>query len=645
MKYPMLPVAIVVALAIFLAEEFFGAITVLSDPTRDRGHYSHAVSDTCYMAVKVVDLPRDRKKSIRLDVAVRQASTDGEEVVDCKGKMIIYLQSSTKSKEIKQGDILFIHAKLSTPTGATNPHQFDYARYLKQRGVVNTAYLEDRDYVIVDNECNSLKDKMAKIRQKMISAIQASGLTPQQQGIAEAMFLGWDNDLDDNTKQMFRQSGITHLLCVSGLHVGIVLLSAGLPFAFLGNKRRVRSMRCAVQIATVWFFVLLTGMAPATLRAGLMFTIIALGDAITGKPPTINAIATAAVITMVFRPSILFDVGFQLSYTATTAIVAMMPTLAGVVKPLNMNKTAKIVVQFIWDSLCVSVVAQAALTPFTLYYFHQFPTYFLVANLLVVPFASILLGSIIIMSLFMFWPWFVAQMGRLVSAELYAVQSVTATVSGWKMSMIENIYFDGFMLLVTLIIVVSTGWIVVRKQPKTIVLPLVMATVLAGYARIIDNKCREQHEWCLYDAGNHTAIEFFNGKKSYLIADSAVVDDPTLIDYQTKNNLVYHKSTRKQIIDVDDNYDDGTLVLEDRFVGFGDVSIRIVDRSNVRMHSTFKPKVDYVIVRESPFVSVKELQDAYDFDTLLIASQNSTRRKEALIDECKTLGQPFATMH
>lgn len=627
-------------LLIIVGEGVFGFFSNLKDPSRSASHYSHFVSNSNWMLVDVDAMPTHGSRSLKVEADVVEIGDDSSGLFrPCKGKILLFLSPADTIPTL--GDRMLVYARPSLPSSADNPHQLDYRKILQRRGILYTAYIPSSNYRILSHSEKSLLSHIESLRSRLISIIQSSPLTPDERGIAEAIFLGWDDDLNPETETTFRAAGITHLICVSGLHVGIVAMLVGYCLFFLSNKRRHRIIKGCIQLVSIWFFVLLTGMAPGTMRAGLMFSLIVVGKMFFSRPPTLNAIAGSAVILLTINPLTLFEIGFQLSYASVISIVILVPYMQELVPiPIGNNKATKVafwLLQRLRDLVCVSLAAQISTTPFILYYFHQFPIYFLVANIIIVPFAGLLLGSIMVMTLFAWWPWLFKVLGAIVSAELSATSSITSFVATWPHAVIENVYFDGLMFVLTIAIIIAAAIALIRRSPAMLTLSLLIAVPLVIHCRTIENRCASQQDFTVYNVGNRTAIEFFAGHESYLLCDSTIAHAPQSIDFQTANNLIWHKATRCHILTLDTTYDDGILFVDKRFVGFAGRTMRIIDRSNYRQQSSEKVKLDYLLLRESPFITVAELRDRYDFDTLIITSQNSSRRRNAWQQQCDSL--------
>ena len=197
--------------------------------------------------------------------------------------------------------------------------------------------------------------------------------------MAEALTLGWKADIDPETRDAYRDAGIAHLLAVSGLHVGLLAAMVGALMFWTGKERRGRTIRGSVQLVAVWGFALITGLAPSTVRAALMFSLFIVSNILGRRTETFNLLAASAIITLMGNPMLVTDTGWQLSYAAVTGILLARPLINA-----YRNK--------LWQSAQVSLAATLATTPITLLTFHRLHPYFLISNILIIPFSAVILA-------------------------------------------------------------------------------------------------------------------------------------------------------------------------------------------------------------------------------------------------------------
>ena len=265
------------------------------------------------------------------------------------------------------------------------------------------------------------------LRQRLLHRMQRGPL--EDGGVAEALALGWKADIDKDTRASFRDAGIAHLLAVSGLHVGLLAGMVGLAFYWTGRERRGRAVRGGVQLAAVWLFALVTGLAPSTVRAALMFSLFIVADIIGRRTSRLNLLAFTAIVMLVAEPTLLHDVGWQLSFSAVAGILLARPAIV-------------VLRSRLLQAAAVSTAATLATMPVVLAVFHRLPVYFLIANVVVVPFAGLLMGlSLLYMVLpcaATAWP-----LGRL----LRLSEGLAAWVQGLPGAVVEGIYTNTPMLV------------------------------------------------------------------------------------------------------------------------------------------------------------------------------------------------------
>ena len=278
----------------------------------------------------------------------------------CRGSIRLYLRPDSTAATLRYGDRLLLHGYPDT--------------------VKATIYVTSDHYIVTARDSTSLRAHSERLRMRLLRRMQAGSLDRRYAGVAEALTLGWRADIDPETQASYRDAGIAHLLAVSGLHVGLVAAMVGLMLFWVCRERRGRIIRGSVQLTAVWLFALITGLAPSTVRAALMFSLFIVSDILGRRTPKLNLLAAAAIVMLLAKPMLLFDTGWQLSFSAVAGILIAMP----VIKAFR-NK--------LYQTAIVSVAATTATLPVTLTTFHRFQPYFLIANVLIVPLSMFILGT------------------------------------------------------------------------------------------------------------------------------------------------------------------------------------------------------------------------------------------------------------
>ena len=295
-----------------------------------------------------------------------------------------YLSSPQK---LKVGDWISATSFLNPIEKPLNPHQFDYASFMQKRGYLRSTYLEEVQHY--GRQLN-LRAFTASLRKNLIEGFEAAGIKGKELAVLNAISLGDKSLLNQETRNAYAGAGAMHILAVSGLHVGIVYLIFSQLLFFLNKTTWQRWFKAVLLLLVIWGFAALTGFSPSVQRAGCMFSFIIVANALNRYTSTLNSIAAAAFILMLVNPMILFELGFQLSFAAVIGIVTMHSNIYAIWQPrfLLLDKA--------WSLIVVSITAQLATLPFVLYYFHQFPNWFLLTNLFVIPLAFLIVSGAIL---------------------------------------------------------------------------------------------------------------------------------------------------------------------------------------------------------------------------------------------------------
>lgn len=591
------------------------------------------------LRVRVTDLPQRGSSMQKVTTEVQEMEGRDGAFRKASGKLLLMVRDDAGGSGLQPGDHLLLRCCPVRPRATTNPGQFSLRRYLMCRHILYQAFVDGSDYVVLRHDAKGWRVRVARWRGVLLDRLRHSRLSAEQQGVAEALLLGWKDDVNEETLAQFRDAGITHLLCVSGLHVGIVAWLLGWCFTLCCGSRR-GPWKGVSQLVGVWLFVVLTGMAPSTCRAAIMFSCIIAGEFSSSKPPVLNNIAVSALILLLVRPLVLLDAGFQLSYAAVIGIVTLSPPLQRMFRGIrHQDNLALWLLSKAWDLLCVTTVAQLSTLPLVLYYFHQFPLYFVIANLTVVPFAAVLLATALVMLLFGWWPFVFNAAGWLLSQELKGVAGITGWVSSLPHAMLQDIYFDLPMALLLGAAVLSLV-LFAQARRRDALLPLLSLLALAVMSCHAVAKYVAFGHQCLlvcYEAGRHTALERIQGHGSVLFCDSATFRQPAVVDYQVHNNEVRRQVHWRRVAPLP------------RYLSVGPGRVAIVTRSTsyellrvARYQEGRLPRlrVHYVVLADYAYVSVPELLRLYDFDALVLASSLSWCCREARLAECRQLGIP-----
>ncbi len=331
------------------------------------------------------------------------------------------------------GDRFLVHGTLEPIPPPKNPTDFDYRTFMRRKGVSRRMTVIDEIFVPLDRQW-SLKSWAFAIQQKLIGKLKKTSLHEDSKALIMALVLGTKKELSEERIQQYQRAGAMHLLAISGLHIGIMLLLLRFLVAPLKRMKHGAVLAAVIPIVFLWSFALITGAASSVVRAVTMFSFLQIGLALKRKNVRMQGVWVSFVVLLFVQPRLLFDVGFQLSYAAVFGIVWMMPYWQRLF--INQHRF----MQYIAALIGIGGIAQLSVLPFSLYYFHQFPLLFWLSNLALVPFIGIIIflgiGSIA-MSFISSTHWFYTG----VDAVFWCYQSVVAWIAKWEGFLVEHIPF------------------------------------------------------------------------------------------------------------------------------------------------------------------------------------------------------------
>ena len=308
-----------------------------------------------------------------------------------KTKLYLRLYGDKANTILSYGNYYLIYCRPDPLKFFHNTHSFNFREYLYNKGVkYETGIRAGNCMPVPGDDANMISRLAFNARDRLLKILRDKGLSGQEFSVAAALLLGYVNEIDSRLKSAFAASGTMHILSVSGMHVWVIFLFLETVLAFMAKFRYGTYSKLLVQLVFIWAYAAVTGFSPAVLRASTCLSFLLAGKAIRRKPEMLNVICASVFFLLIMDPMIITDVGFQLSYLAVTGIVILY-------KPIyDLYVTHSWLPDKIWALVAVSVAAQLATCPLSLYYFHRFPNYFILANLLIVPLSNgiILMGIV-----------------------------------------------------------------------------------------------------------------------------------------------------------------------------------------------------------------------------------------------------------
>ncbi len=444
-----------------------------------------------------------------------------DSVFNTSEKVMVYFAKSEKAEKLKPGEIVLFQQTPQMVANANNPYEFDYQSYLARKKIYRQVYLPEHSWVKAEGNSLVTAGILAeRVRMRLLEIYRNQDFGEKELHVLSALTLGYKRGLDPETKRVFASAGAMHVLAVSGLHVGIVYFIFATLLAFLNKQKYGRIAFIIIVVLALWSFAFITGLSPSVMRAATMFTFVTVGKGIGRQAAIYNSLAASAFFLLLVNPNNLFEAGFQLSYSAVFGIVFLQPKLQKIF-------TFKYkVVNYFYVLLTVSVAAQIATFPVSVFYFNQFPVYFWISNLLVIPAVTFLIPAGIILLLF---SWIKILSGAAALAIGYVLRFVIGFLGGIEKlpHSVIGLSFSWVQLFLVLVLLLFVFLFVETAHKRHFKLALLAFLFLPATSLVQKTADLRRREIIVYNYPDQTVIQLVKGRRSYVVSETALPETGT----------------------------------------------------------------------------------------------------------------------
>lgn len=503
----------------------------LEDPKNHPLHYSKQSYHEGYHQFSIQSEIQEGEKVFKAEAEL--ISLKSEQTSSLNGKVLLYFKKDSIRPLPKYGDQIIWKGKLSEIAKPTNPEEFDFKKYLEASEIYAQAFLDGDSWTILKvSESQTLRSISIEFREDLLEEIDSWEAPKEVLGISKALLLGYKNDLEENLRNSYSNTGVAHILAVSGLHVGMLYVLLSLLLVFLKKAKGGELIRSIILLLALWFYAFLTGLSPSVLRSVCMFSCIAFGGFFSREVSVYNTLSASAILLLLIDPKLLFNLGFQLSYSAVFFIVWMQKYL----KTLWIPKTW--LGKQIWSICSVSIAAQLGTSILSIYYFHQFPSYFLLSNLVVIPLISlimycglaVLILKIIGLSaifLLRFYTWLVKTMNSSIR--------FLEKIPGSRIDSLHLSFYD--LLLAYSILILVLCWLFYGKRWRLqLSLVLALAFLILQWKEKYEINSTER--FIFFSVNRHTVLGFQSASSMCLIADEGFFEDEKQFQYKVEPFII-----------------------------------------------------------------------------------------------------------
>jgi len=541
------------------------------------------------------------------------------------GNVIVYYPKKNALPPFEYGDVVLVKGRPVPISSPANPEEFDYRRFMRFKNIYHQHFVRENSVMLIGRIVPSkIMAKAYQARAWCDGTLRKYVTNAQEQAIALALVLGVNDGLDSDLMTAYAGTGTLHVLSVSGLHVSIIYLIILLLLKPLNKMRHGQAIIAVCSIVTLWGYAFITGLSPSVLRAVTMFSFVAIAKPWNRRSNIYNTLAASALILLVLDPFLIMSLGFQLSYLAVLGIVYIQPGLYALWQPGN-----RLFVE-IWKVTTVSVAAQLATFALGLLYFHQFPTYFLISNLLVIPesFGVLVVGLGVLV--FSFAAPVAGMLGAILAFIVRIMNATVFTIDAFPASHLNGISVNAFQCI---LLMFATAAIVLSLKQHNFTYAMTAAACIVTFSVVqwigFSQNLR-RHTLAVYSIKGHSAIDLIHSRQVYFFADTALMADTRKIDFHISPNRIVNGVAAIQA---------GKAALFN--TAFSGCALTRRNGKNILLirepafDCPAHLDVDYCIIANNAVSDITYLQEKMNVKTLILDSSNTRDLSDAVVRQAK----------
>ncbi len=570
---------------VFLLSFFIGlgAIT-LKNQLNNKHHYSKVVnfSDenpvTALITIESVLKPTAYYDKYEAEVY----QLNGKKSI---GKILVNIYKDSTKNQLRINDRLAVKLVFSAIAEPLNPYGFNYKKYLQQQQIHHQIYANNSQYLKLKKTNLTVKGIAANIRERINSSLIQNGFKDDELAVVKALILGQRQNITSELQQSYAGAGAIHILAISGLHIGIILLILTAVFKPLHYFKHGKISATIIIIILLWMYAILSGLSASVVRAVAMFTAIAIAMQVNRPSSTYKTLVISMFFLLLFNPYYLFEVGFQLSYSAVFSIVWIQP------KFYNLWKPRFWVLDKLWQLLTVSIAAQIGVLPLSLYYFHQFPGLFFVSNLVIIPFLGIILTTGIVVIILLVLK---IEPQLMVDVYIFIIQQMNhfvAWIAHQEFFIIKQISISFLLMLAFYALLFFVLKWTEKKEYYRFILVLISIVLLQTIFIFEKQKRQSTKEFIVFNESKASTVGIRNGYK---------------IRFDSSTDSIRHNANYKLAYMVGAGLDE--MLPSDKIknlYSFNKETILLIDSLGIYKVNSVKPTI--VILRQSPKINLERL--------------------------------------
>jgi len=534
---------------------------------------------------EILETPKEREKSYKV---VSKLYKLHEPSCWITKKVVLYFQKDSIIENWNVGEKVMVNTQLSFIEPPKNPFQFDYKKFMKMRGIYCTGYVGKQCWIKPEiKQIVSIKRYASYLQRFLSEKLKEAGLTGAEYSVTAGILLGDDDTIEPELKASYAATGVSHILSVSGMHVGIIYMILNFLLKPLGKSRKSHYIKSLILMASVWFYVNITGLSPPAVRSGAMFTFVIVGQLLQRPTNMLQSLFTSLFILLIINPVLLFDVGFELSYLAMFGIVIYQKLMTAWLQPKT--KFSK----YLWEMVTVSVAAQLTTSPIAIYYFGQFPNYFLLTNLCVVSLSTVMMITGVATLAVSFNSFLSNAIGFVLGIEVKFMNSIILFIEQLPGALTTNISVNFIQVLLLYALIICFN-IFQKNSRKQLVFCTAIILNLFFCMHSIDIARKKAHvEVINYEISKCATFQFCCHGKGLIFSDSIHNEFDKRYQFSIKNHD-NKKRVNNLFLKLDEDFENSFLCKKGNYIFFQN-TIYVLEKNR------FNPNIVKLVVYDHEF--------------------------------------------
>jgi competence protein ComEC len=595
-------------------------------------HFQKNLKDSIPQTIiGVVTDKAEKTNFYRLTVEIKSIELDS--LVATTGNVQVYLRKDSLTAPPQYGDLILLNSTIKRVNSPTNPDAFDFQWYWHLQNIHYQCFTDfEHIKILAHDNGNALYAFSLSWQQYFLSVLKKYLPTENEYAVAAALLIGNKDAITDDIKNAYIETGAMHILAISGMHIILIFkhIEWILDLYKTGN-RRWRWIKTSILIILIGLFALITGLGASILRAALMATSVSVSKALKIKVSIFNTLAASAFILLLWNPNWILDIGFQLSYSAVMGIALFGEKLKRiwVIKNKYLRK--------VWENISIGLVAQMMVAPISLYYFHQFPTYFWLSGLVAGAVSEFALLIGVLLLAFGKFEMIGFLLGKILFCSIWLMNNFIFLIKQLPFSIIDGFVLSFWEVVILYLSISGFYYAFKIRKARLLYYPLSMLLIFLISQGFIEIKSHRNKELIVYDIPRKSVIDVIIGKKCYSFSKEFSIKN--IPDSRMKFAVENHRNSLSvnilKTFNFNEYKNDENLIYRNGYMQIKGIRVLLLDRL---------PKTElslsncFVVVYDNPKFNISQLREVLDFKQVIFDSSNSRWRVEKWKKECAEKG-------